>query len=622
MINVLLLKPFAEGAALVRALPTVLLAASTVMLAWHHDGSIAASDWLPYATFVALTLATVLISSVARPSRLPLALAALVAAFGLWAGISAIWSPDPALARDEFLLCALYASVVVLQGQVLETSATRVIAFSILTATLAGSAVATILLLSFGDNPVAWFTDGRLTAPVSYVNAQAALSAIGFWPAILLAARRGNAAMLRAAALGGAVAMLAVWLMSQSKGGFVALAVSAVVVFAAVPRRLRLLPPVLVSLLLIGVGYEGLTEPFREAGPDPIRSAATIALGLCALGCAVGLAYALVDNRVRVGAAARRWATVAVATLGALALGAGVWQAAERVDDPGAWLDRQWAAFKSNAPTAPGTSSYLVSIGSNRYDFWRASLEGFRDHPLGGIGARGFGPFYLQEKESQETPARSHSLPLDALLETGVVGAATLAAAFGLALFGVARRRSTTSGAAALGALTYFVVHASGDWIWTFPAVGLPLFALVGIALADGSGRPLVGRGGLLAGATVAAIALLLFVPPWLSARITTAALAGDVPVSQLRWARTLDPFSVEPLLAEASLAASPRDAVPPLERAVKKRPRLVGPRYQLAQAYLAAGRKRAAEEQLTVAQRLFPGDERIAAELKRARAR
>jgi hypothetical protein len=591
------------------------------MLAWHHDGSIAASDWLPYAALVALVLAAVLMSSSARFSRLPLACAALVLGFALWAGITATWAPVPALARDEFLLSSLYALIIILQGLTLESRASRFTALSILTLTLAGSSVATAVLLRFGDDPVASFTDGRLTAPVSYVNAQAALCAIGFWPALLLAERRGAWPALRAAALGGAVAMLAVWLMSQSKGGFVALTVSALVVFAAVPRRLRLLLPVGVAFLLVGLRYDALTKPFREPGADPIRDAGTAALELFAVAGVLGLAYALIDNRVRVGRTGRRVASAVVAVVGTIAVATALWQAAERIDDPGEWLDRQWATFKSNEATAPGTSSYLVSLGSNRYDFWRVSLGGFQDHPVGGIGARGFGPLYLQERTSGETPARAHSLPLDALLETGIVGAAILAGAFGLALAGIARRRSTLSGAAALGALTYFAVHASGDWIWTFPAVGLAVFAFVGIGLAGGSGRLLVGRSAPFAAAAVGVVALLLYAPPWLSARITSATLRGEVPTSQLRWARRLDPLSVQPLLAEARLADSASGRIPPLERAVDLEPRSVGPRYELGQAYLAAGRNREAEEQLTVALRLFPGEPRIVRALRRARA-
>ena len=196
---------------------------------------------------------------------------------------------------------------------------------------------------------------------------------------------------------------------------------------------------------------------------------------------------------LRLGERGRRTAAIAVAVLGVLALAVGAVAADRRIEDRSTFVQDQWETFKRSQATESG-SSHLVNLGSNRYDFWRVSLAGFEEHPLAGIGGRGFGPRYLQYGDSYETPARAHSLPLDALLETGLVGLILLLAAFAAILAGVVRRLSTVAGAAAFGALVYFAVHAAGDWVWTFPAVGLPLFALVGIALAPVGGRALTGR--------------------------------------------------------------------------------------------------------------------------------
>ena len=220
-------------------------------------------------------------------------------------------------------------------------------------------------------------------------------------------------------------------------------------------------------------------------------------------------------------------------------------------------MQDQWEIFKRSQAEESG-SSHLVNLGSNRYDFWRVSLSGFEEHPLAGIGGRGFGPRYLQYGDSYETPARAHSLPLDALLETGLVGLILLLAAFAAILAGVAIRLSTAAGAAAFGALVYFAVHAAGDWVWTFPAVGLPLFALVGIALAPVGGRVLTGRTAAIAAAAVAIFAVVAFLPPWLSSRVTSSVLTGAAEVGSLRWARALDPLAVEPYLAEAAVASRP----------------------------------------------------------------
>jgi cytochrome c-type biogenesis protein CcmH/NrfG len=407
--------------------------------------------------------------------------------------------------------------------------------------------------------------------------------------------------------------------MSQSKGGGIALAISAIVVFALAPGRLRLLLPTLGAALLVAWRYEPLTAPFRDvAGVTAIRDAGEAALILVVLAVAIGLAYALVDARRDVSARVRRIAALALVALSVGLLGVGTWQVERHADHPLGWVEERWEEFKQN-PTSTTGSSHLVNLGSNRYDFWRVGVNGFREHPVAGIGGRGFGQLYLIEKESYETPARSHSLALDALLETGLVGFALIGGALTLALVGLARRRASPAGLAALGALAYFAVHASGDWIWTFPAVGLPLFALVGIGLAGEEVGIRSIRARSAAAVGVAAFALLAFIPPWLSARLTAAALQGTVAVEQLRWARALDPLSVEPLLAEAALATTPASALAPLEAAVAKEPRAVGPRFLLGRAYLAAGRHELAREQLRIARRLSPDDELIGETLEQA---
>ena len=602
----------------VRALPVFCMVASAVALAWRHDGSILASDWLPYAFGLAVLAATVFLASRARTARIPLLAAGLIASLGLWTGVSAFWSPVPTLARDELLLCALYALSLLFPVLTLKTTRARTAALTVVAFGLGGSAVAAALTVRFDAHPSLLFTDGRLTAPISYVNAQAAFFLVGFWPAVVIASRRGMNPGLRAVAVGSAAAMLAGWLTTQSKGGGIALAVSALVLFAVAPGRRRLLLPTLGIAALVYAQFDALTGPFRALGNEAAaRDAGLAVLTSAAAAALLGLLYALVDNRwhlpLRVTRAARvvvvAAAVVAIAILGA--------RVAPSVRDPGETLADKWESFKGYAPTASGRS-HLVNLGSNRYDFWRVSLRGFADHPIGGIGGRGFGPAYLEDRKSDETPARSHSLPLDVLLETGVIGLVLLLAGLGVALFGVVRRRATPEGVAALGASVYFIVHASGDWIWTFPAVGLPAFALIGISLADNDLGQLSRKGAALAATGMAAVALVVFFPPWLSARITSSALEGEVSADALKWAQRLDPFAVEPLLAEAALAPEPAGAVRPLQEAVEKQPRSVGLRVELARVYLALGRRADARVQLLQAQRLFPSDDGIALALKR----
>src|SRR5205823_14967013 len=72
--------------------------------------------------------------------------------------------------------------------------------------------------------------------------------------------RRSSDLML---ALATATAIASGWLTAQSKGGIVALAASAALVFGLSPMRLRLLPPTLIAAALSAAAYRPLTAPFR-----------------------------------------------------------------------------------------------------------------------------------------------------------------------------------------------------------------------------------------------------------------------------------------------------------------------------------------------------------------------
>jgi O-antigen ligase len=259
-----------------------------------------------------------------------------------------------------------------------------------------------------------------------------------------------------------------------------------------------------------------------------------------------------------------------------------------------------------------------VNLGSNRYDFWRVELAGFERHPLAGVGARGFVVEYQRERRSIEEPARGHSIVFDALLETGIVGFALLAVALGAVLVGVARRAGTVPGVAALGGFTYFAVHSSGDWTWTFPAVGIPAFALAGAALSAGEGVRLPRPATLAAGAG-ALLAALAAVPPLLSDRIVDRALERGDP-SALATAKTLDPLAFEPWLAQLSFATTPAERIAALRGAIDRDPAAPTLRILLGRQLLATGRRRAGIAELEHAVRLDPRGTEARGALRRAR--
>src|SRR5438477_13334 len=97
--------------------------------------------------------------------------------------------PASAVALPQRPIAYLFASTAIACGAVLLT-------------------VAAALKLRFGAHPGELFFAGRLNFPISYVNAQAAATLLGFWPAVALAARRSAPPSARAASLGGSVALL------------------------------------------------------------------------------------------------------------------------------------------------------------------------------------------------------------------------------------------------------------------------------------------------------------------------------------------------------------------------------------------------------------------------------
>src|SRR5918911_183313 len=298
-----------------RIVPVAILVGCAGLAAWRDYGSIEAPDWLPYAIVVALVVAAIALSGAALTPE-PLAAAGVLALLPLaaWVGISASWSAAPSLARDEALLTALYALALLLPLVTIGSAVERLGAAAVVVAGLGALAVATELRLRYGSHPVSLYVYGRLDFPVSYPNANAAFFLVGFWPAIGLAARRSWPVVARAASLAAATALLAGWLLTQSKGGGIALAVSAVVFFVLCPARLRALPPTLVAAALVGAAFRPLTAPYRASPGDlggTIRHAGTVALLLVIVAAAIGVVYAAVDRRLLVPAKAHRLLGVA-----------------------------------------------------------------------------------------------------------------------------------------------------------------------------------------------------------------------------------------------------------------------------------------------------------------------
>ena len=193
-----------------------------------------------------------------------------------------------------------------------------------------------------------------------------------------------------------------------------------------------------------------------------------------------------------------------------------------------------------------------------------------------GAGANTFEVARKRYRDLASSVTQPHSVPLQFLAGTGLVGLALLlglVAAAAAAAVGAVRRLEGTErdAAAALAvALALWLVHALVDYDWDFVAVTGPAFFAVGALAA--AGRPARAGAFPVAAAAAAAVALasvVAIVTPWLadqSVRDVDPALDRGA-IAQAAMppgrARSLDPLALEPLFARARVEEAPATRTP-----------------------------------------------------------
>jgi tetratricopeptide (TPR) repeat protein len=590
-----------EGVVLVPALTAVAL-----LVYWAaHGGGYAPTTWEPSALLVlGLLVATVagLGFDRVRPSR-PVGLAlGLFATYVAFSYLSILWAAAPGEALDgsnrALLFLLLFALFALLPWRAWTALATLT-AFALGVGTIA---LVTLVRLADASQAIGLFTDGRLDAPLGYINASAALLLAETVLAIALAARRELPIVLRGVLLAFAAASLQLSVLCESRGWLLSLPIVLVLAFVLVPGRVRLalwtLPPFAGAALALpalldvfertdAVADDGAALGVLAEAADHAARTGLLVTGLVLL---AGLALAAVDRRFdvpprvarganRVGAALAVAAAVVVVALG-FALTDG--RPDERVAD-------YWDRSHGYEAAEPGSSRFGI-VGSNRPDFWRVSLEAFGERPLAGLGQDNWGAYYLRERESNEQPRWTHSLELRLLVHTGLVGfllfAGFLAAALAAAL--VERRRAgrlaSVVSACALLPLVVWLVHGSVDWFWEVPALTGPALAFLGLGGAltrqlsasgvaprvapEAGGGPAAGPPArdarrIAAGALLASLALLAAVAltlPYLAEREVAAAGSAwhagpEHAFERLDRAADLNPLSARPELVGGVIA-------------------------------------------------------------------
>jgi hypothetical protein len=492
-----------------------------------RDGGFAATVWYPVALLVLGFALTVALSAVPRLASVPrpvLAALGCLAGFTLWSFATIGWAAVRGSAWYGSDRYAFYLLVFALLA--CSRADARRLWPVLLGAGLVTAVEGVVTVEQAIGDPSGFLFGSRLSAPLGYSDATAALFMTMAWLMLGLASRAWLPAAGRGLAAGSAALQLVLSLLAQSRGSVYTLPAVAAAYLFLVPGRLRSIA----TLALVGCGIAPVIGPVLDvfrADPSGLPHALSRAIDL-ALVCAVviavaGWALARFDRRWQPSRSTTR--RVAVAIVSAAVLVFAGFAVAVR---PWHYAGPAWHSFKYEQE--PSRASHFSGLGSNRYDFWRVGLLEFERHPIEGIGTDNFLVPYLQARRSSEEPIYPHSLAIDLLSQTGVVGTVLFASFLVLVVIVAVRvpagRNRELAGVLVAGA-SVLVFHGLGDWLWEMPVLGVLAAALLGAACGlaprmPPADRPPSGVLGIARSAAILVAGLALaasFVFPWLAVR-------------------------------------------------------------------------------------------------------
>ncbi len=627
------------------------LAVVAIAVLGSSDAGFAPTRWYPAAIFLTALLALcafLLPRRSAVPAPVLLALGAM-AALTAWSYLSIVWADDPGIAWAGSNRTLLFLVCLALFALWRQRGRHAAAVLGLWTAWVIGLAIVTLIRVDTTANLDPLFIGDRLASIAGYPNATAAALMMGFFPALVLAGRREIPWWLRGLAAGGAVVCVDVALLAQSRGSAYSIPIVLLILFIAVPGRLR----TLAVLAAAGIGI-ALTAPGILSDLDDARASGLNAGAFDGLGAMVGIGAAATAVMVAIGAFVDSRTDVLAETaqrarraVGAVVIALAVVSAVAALviaGDPIGRAADAWDSFKGGYTEqqlkAEGTR-LASGLGSNRYDFFRVALDQFAAAPITGAGAENFLEDYLQEGRSAETPRYPHSVIFRTLGQLGLVGAALLLVVLGAAvaaLWRALRQADAMAGAVAGAAAIVFVywfVHGSFDWFWEYGGLGASAFAMLGLALAlvpradRPDARPFAaGRRGLVA-IPVLAVAACTLVAPWLAERWVDEASAtwsrspGEA-FDLLDRAAAANPLSSRPYLAAGVIAVRVDDlprAREEFRNALEREPRSYYAALELGAIASEFGRREEALDWLERARQASPRDPIVRRAIARVRA-
>ena len=415
-----------------------------------------------------------------------------LAVLAAWSLISIAWAPIAGDAYQSAQIVVLYLGALLAAVLVLGERRARALVEPVLAAGVAvviGYGLAGRLLPGVLHYARSVSAEGRLEQPLTYWNAMGELAAIGV---VLCARLAGDASRPRAvralAAAAGAPLGLGLYV-SFSRGALFACVAGLVALLAIAPRREQLRGALVVVAAGIvaaaaGASFHGVTSLDGSLAHREHQGLVVLVILLVVMALAAAVQLALVA-RGRVGGllpamgGRERFIPLIAATVICAGLALAILLGANETSGA--------------SQTLSGGATRLVSLRSNRYDYWGVALRAFAQEPLHGVGAGNWQVYWLRWRTIGEFVTDAHSLPLQTLAELGVVGVVALAA-FLLGILGCARRglRRSALPAGPAAAFVAYIAHAPLDWDWEMPAVTLVAIVLAGmlLTLAESDAAP------------------------------------------------------------------------------------------------------------------------------------
>lgn len=339
-----------------------------------------------------------------RPSWLELSFVGGLAAVAGWAALSAFWTisqSDTALEVERTLVYVAAALAVV--------TVVRAAHVPQLTAGVCtGLGLVCLYALASRLFPHATggseFAGSRLATPIGYWNGLGLVAGMGALLALVFGARAAHT-WSRVVASASVPIFLVTLYFTFGRGAWIALLAALAVLFAVSQRRLQLLGTSLPTLVLAAIGVwrasreHALTHTTGVAlqtASHEGRGLAALVAGLCLVAAYAAYGTSRLDG-IWVRPSVVRPARIAILVAVVVVVAAVV----ARFGSPVTIARHGYDSFTASPTATSNLNSRLFSLSNNgRVAAWKVAWQAFKEHPVAGLGAGGFEPYWNQHRRS------------------------------------------------------------------------------------------------------------------------------------------------------------------------------------------------------------------------------